>query len=225
MAQHDFTPAIVKRLRELQSYFENLDSTDPDFNFYFVWIHNNIAAGESEVSDANFVLKATRLCDKPECAFHGSSYYHSDNWPQFPDFQAEIDSQNELTNIMDEFPLVEPSQWPDWAAAFGDGQDWDALAVLAAVVGIEFPSVGIPVEKLIVTARSIRPESRQHPALYGIFREEADEPIATVDYSAETKHGLDLLARTPVTLVRLYGLFAAAAKLAQATIAKWNKAK
>jgi hypothetical protein len=211
MEQHEFTPAVAQRLRELQSYFKGLNDTDPDFNFYFVWIHDNIAAGNSDVSDANVLLKVSHLCDKPNCTYYGSSYYHSDNWPEFPDFNAETKSQNDFMDIMDQFPLVEAAQWPDWASAWVVGQDWHSLAARAAAVGLELPSLKIPVDRLIVTAKPIQSD----PAIYSIFREGTDEPIATANYSAETKRGLDLLAKTPVTLVKLYGLFNAAAKLAR----------
>jgi hypothetical protein len=221
MNQHKFTEQTAAKLQELHRIFIDLDGTDPDFNWYLLIPHGFV---ECKPADANSVLIASRLCTAPDCGYVGNSCWHSDNSPQFTDWKKELTAQNDLEEIMDRFPLFEAGhELPEWASSFGRGQDWGWLAVRAAVVGLEFPSLSIPVSKRILAAKPIGSPSPANSS-FGIYAGSDPQPLAIADYNAATKRGLDLLSQTQVTVVTLYGLFGAAAKLAQATIAKWNKA-
>ena len=223
MSEHDYAPLVLERLEHLHRSFEEMHRDFPKVNVYFLWPHAD--QWKFDPSDANLVLRAMRV-ESPDCQRTGFGYgegYCYIEWApvdphkRFPS-SADDTSFDDFTDILGRYRSF--TQLEEWASSLKCLPfDWDDLALTLACTGLEHPTMLIRVHKEIITATPFRySHSPDRPFCSVESDSNPDHPILwCAERTAETKHCLDFLCRTPVTVVRLRGMFDAAVKLVEAT--------
>lgn len=219
----DYVPVTVEALRCLQGKFEKLHEAYPHFHVHFVWARDSWAAL------ADFVIGIAGERERVESyGFVGDTCWFVENPPPENGEEGQCIDRlvRQLDHILRIFPPDLGDEVPMWSYHFGQG--WSELAPAAALLGLRHP------ETLVKTL------TRRFSALPAVRRWEREdhrceilcdgEPFgesfpgcAPHAYTGDAKYPLDHMIAHPVTVVTLYSVFDALAKMAQATRVQQEK--